>query len=216
MKYYAVKRGRTPGIFETWAACREQIDHYSGAAYKAFESRQEAEAFLQEAEQLPIKEGLPVAYIDGSFSKSRACYGWGGFIECAGQRHILQGTGNTPQYLSERNIAGELIGALQVSFKCMNLGITEINLFYDYAGIENYITRSWNARTPLARYYRDTADLTGDSVKVNYIYVRGHTGIEGNEIADLLAKEAVGARLRRKDAATLDTFRRNNNLPLQE
>ena len=46
-----------------------------------------------------------------------------------------------------------------------------------------------------------------DRLKVNFIHVDGHTGIEGNEIADLLAKEAAGVQLRKKDTAALEEFR---------
>ena len=36
-KYYAVKRGKTPGIYLTWEDCRSQISGFSGAVYKGFE-----------------------------------------------------------------------------------------------------------------------------------------------------------------------------------
>ena len=33
-KFYAVKNGKTPGIFETWDECKKSVDGYSGAALK--------------------------------------------------------------------------------------------------------------------------------------------------------------------------------------
>lgn len=207
MKYYAVKRGRTPGIYETWTDCREQVQGYSGAAFKSFGSREEAETFLQDPDPAPIKENLPFAYIDGSYSKKNSCYGYGGHISFNGNTYILQGTGSNPDYLPERNIAGEIMGALQVAFKALKLGIKELVLYYDYAGIENWITGSWRAKTPLSVYYRDTLLLLQNDIIIHFVKVAGHTGIEGNEIADYLAKEAVGAQLRKKDIAALEQFK---------
>ena len=45
-KVYAVKQGRQTGIFDTWAECQEQIKGFSGAVYKSFTSREDAEKYL--------------------------------------------------------------------------------------------------------------------------------------------------------------------------
>lgn len=45
-KYYVVWKGVNPGIYDTWADCKTQVDSQENAKYKAFESREEAaEAF---------------------------------------------------------------------------------------------------------------------------------------------------------------------------
>ena len=43
-KFYVVWKGRREGIYDNWPACREQIQGYSGAQYKSFATRAEAEA----------------------------------------------------------------------------------------------------------------------------------------------------------------------------
>ena len=45
-KLYAVKKGKKTGIFETWEACKASVDGYSGAQYKSFFSKEEAQAYL--------------------------------------------------------------------------------------------------------------------------------------------------------------------------
>ena len=35
MKYYAVKVGNNPGLFDNWAECQESIKGFSGAVYKS-------------------------------------------------------------------------------------------------------------------------------------------------------------------------------------
>lgn len=44
--FYAVRRGRTPGLFLTWDDCKKQIDGVSGADFKRFTDGNEALAWL--------------------------------------------------------------------------------------------------------------------------------------------------------------------------
>ena len=46
MKYYAVRKGRIPGIYHSWDECRAQVDKFSGAEFKSFYSEKEAELYL--------------------------------------------------------------------------------------------------------------------------------------------------------------------------
>lgn len=41
-KYYAVKIGKSPGIYSTWKQTEEQVKGFSGAKYKSFETEKEA------------------------------------------------------------------------------------------------------------------------------------------------------------------------------
>jgi ribonuclease HI len=43
-KFYVVWEGRKTGIFDTWAECEAQVKGFTGAEYKAFESRAEAQS----------------------------------------------------------------------------------------------------------------------------------------------------------------------------
>lgn len=45
-KVYAVRKGRAPGIYETWPECEAQIKGFSGAQFKSFGSTPEAQAWL--------------------------------------------------------------------------------------------------------------------------------------------------------------------------
>ena len=45
-KYYAVRKGLTIGIFETWAECQAATTGYSNAEYKSFSSIEEAQSYI--------------------------------------------------------------------------------------------------------------------------------------------------------------------------
>jgi hypothetical protein len=54
MKYYAVKRGRNPGIYSRWEDCKEQVHGYSNNSFKSFETYDDAEDFV--GQQQVLKE----------------------------------------------------------------------------------------------------------------------------------------------------------------
>ncbi len=43
-KYYVVWQGRERGIFTDWNSCKKQVDKFTGAKYKSFPTKEEAEA----------------------------------------------------------------------------------------------------------------------------------------------------------------------------
>ena len=66
MKYYAVKKGRNPGIYQSWDSCLKEVKGYSGAIYKSFKSLEEAKAFLNDEDKnIEIGENSVIAYVDG-------------------------------------------------------------------------------------------------------------------------------------------------------
>ena len=49
MKFYAVKKGRKPGIYYNWPDAQAQVSGYSGAVYKSFGNKMDAVNFIGEA-----------------------------------------------------------------------------------------------------------------------------------------------------------------------
>lgn len=45
-KYYAVRVGRQPGIYRNWPDCEKNVKGFSGAIFKSFASREDAERFI--------------------------------------------------------------------------------------------------------------------------------------------------------------------------
>ena len=52
-KFYAVRAGRAPGVYDTWAQCQKQTSGFSGAVFKSFPTREEAAAFVKGACEKP-------------------------------------------------------------------------------------------------------------------------------------------------------------------
>lgn len=46
-RFYAVKKGRKPGIYTSWPECNAQVKDFRGAVYKRFTTREEAKSFLE-------------------------------------------------------------------------------------------------------------------------------------------------------------------------
>jgi len=45
-KYYAVFEGRKPGVYDTWEECNRQVNGYSGATFRSYRTKAEAEKEL--------------------------------------------------------------------------------------------------------------------------------------------------------------------------
>lgn len=194
-KYYAVKLGKTPGIYLNWDDCRKMVDGYPGAVYKSFKTITEAEAFLK-AEENKDNKNRPkektYAFVDGSFREDTKEYGYGGFLIHEGQKYILQGKGNDPDMASMRNVSGEVLGSMAAIQKALELGIGELTIYYDYIGIEMWATGAWKRNKPGTIAYFDYIQKVKALINLNFVKVKGHSGVDGNEEADHLAKESIG------------------------
>ena len=193
-KFYAVKKGKKTGIFSTWDECKEQVTGFKGAVYKSFKTLSEAEAFLEKNEEkienIEEVDGV-YAYIDGSFDRVSGVYGSGVVIVDGDMKYDFKHAGNREDYAQLHNVAGELEAAKFVMWYAVDKKIPEITLFYDYQGIESWATGKWKTNLDYTKNYKEFADKVSTKVKVNFVKVKAHTGVELNERVDKLAKEAI-------------------------
>lgn len=193
-KFYAVKKGKKTGIFSTWDECKEQVTGFKGAVYKSFKTLSEAEAFLERNEEkienIEEVDGV-YAYIDGSFDRINGIYGSGVVIVDGDKKHEYKHAGNREDYAQLHNVAGELEAAKFVMWYAVDKKIKEVTLFYDYQGIEAWATGAWEANLTYTQDYVKFYNKVKERVKVNFVKVKAHTGVELNELVDKLAKEAI-------------------------
>lgn len=98
-KFYVVWEGRQPGVYTSWAECKQQIDGYKGARYKSFATQEEAvEAYRKGPESVPATpkqkkakaEFNQTGVIWDSIAVDAACSGNPGDMEYRG---VETGTG---------------------------------------------------------------------------------------------------------------------------
>lgn len=125
-------------------------------------------------------------------------------------KHPLQAHGNNPELASMRNVAGEIEGSMAAVRKAEELGIREMTMFYDYQGIEKWATGQWKTNKDSTKAYAEFMKPENRSVGLSFVHTKGHSGIEGNEIADVMAKDSVGIALTPKQQKLYDSVFENH------
>lgn len=205
-KFYAVKIGNEPGIYTTWEECESQVKGYSGAKFKSFFSEEEAISYLNEemVNPIPIVPDIPYAYVDGSISVKNGLYGCGGYLDHNGNIYILEECGDDPELMKMKNISGEILGAVLAVETAEQLGIDELLIYHDFLGISEWALGNWKTSNIYTEDYNRFMNSDERKVKLYFQHVKGHTGVQGNDIADIIAKHSVGARLSRRQQEIYD------------
>ncbi len=192
-KYYAVKEGKNIGIFSTWDECKKQVHGYKGALYKSFSSLQEAEEYLKGDMKRTTKieeflNGYHI-YVDGSYLNKQ--YSWG-FAVYLDDKLIYtgKGIGENSAAAALHNVAGELEAVIKAIIWAKENKISPIIIHHDYIGISEWAEGRWKTNNEITKQY--SLFMSGELEWVSFQKVAGHTGVEGNELADQLAKSALG------------------------
>ncbi len=133
-----------------------------------------------------------VAYVDGSYEHSRRRYAYGCVMVLQDELVKLNGDGNDEDYVSMRNVAGEILGSEQAVLWAVEHGYGEVIIYYDYEGIEKWADDIWKANKPGTIRYKQFVAEQRKRIKISFRKVAAHTGVTYNEMADKLAKEALG------------------------
>lgn len=191
-KFYAVRKGKKTGIFLTWEECKRQVDGFSGAEYKSFKTKEEAEEYCNGGVQTAVTSCQAECYTDGSFDLSTKRYSYGVLIFHQGQEYEMSGAFDNEEMAAMRNVAGEIEGAMAAMRFCVEHGISSLLLHYDYEGVEKWCTGAWKCNKKGTIAYKAYYDSIKENLNVVFHHVKGHSGVEGNERVDQLAKGALG------------------------
>ena len=197
-KVYAVRKGRTTGFFTDWDSCKAQVDGFPGAEYKSFTNPEEALEYLGlEKGDGPLSQGLggpsPVAYVDGSYDASTGMFSCGVVFIDKGEKPIeMKKAFDDPGLAEHRNVSGEVMGAMTAIDYALEHGYPELTIFHDYEGIAKWANDEWKANNTLTKHYKEFVKTARIRMKIGFVKVAAHTGNKYIEIADKLAKEALG------------------------
>lgn len=201
-KFYAVKKGTVPGIYTTWGECQQNVNGFPGAIYKGFATRNAAEEFmgidtksdLTEDDKISrvYSQSEAIAYVDGSYNDSRKEYSYGVVIFFEDGQIEFSEKFSNQKMVRMRNVAGEIEGAKRAMKFCVENNIKSIDIVYDYEGIEKWCTGAWRAKEDGTKEYKKFYNNISKSVIVNFVKVKGHSGNKYNDLADSLAKGALG------------------------
>ena len=197
-KVYAVRKGRTTGIFMNWDDCKAQVDGFAGAEYKSFADPAEAMAYLgltEGAAEDKFPEGVR-AYVDGSYDSASGRFSCGVVIvetDANGKSETteLNAAFDDAEAAQQRNVAGEIMGSKLAIDWCKANNVKAIEIYHDYEGIGAWADRKWKANNPLTQGYRDFVEEARQSMDIKFVKVKAHAGNKYNEMADKLAKKAL-------------------------
>ena len=202
----------------------KQVRGFPGAVYKGFPTRAEAEAFMKAAPGLktkrgarrsskrvikkpsvkrqppdPAESGKNIVYTDGGALSNPGPGGYGVVIAAGGEtREISKG------YRMTTNNRMELMACI-AGLKAFNKPAS-ILLFSDSKYVVDGIAKGWAEKWRANGWMRTktepalNADLWDQLLKlcekhdVEFNWVKGHAGIEGNERCDALATKAASGR----------------------
>lgn len=197
-KVYAVKNGRETGLFMDWESCKKQVDGFPNAEYKSFADPNEALVYLGLAGEKSVENeqisGYK-AYVDGSFDEASNNFSCGVvIIDEEGQVQEMKKSFFDEDASAHRNVAGEVMGSKMAIQYCLDKGIKELTVFHDYEGIAKWANDEWKANHKLTQEYKSFVKDARDSMKITFVKVKAHAGNKYNELADKLAKEALGIK----------------------
>ncbi len=215
-KFYAVRVGKVPGIYQTWAQAEEQVKGFSSAEYKSFSTEKDAIEYLS-CKEVSEKEGMEnnvdeinnkiaeeikelqddeaIAFVDGSYhldnDSQKEKYSFGAYIITNKSENSLYKSFVNETYMDSRNIAGEIEGVKQAILWSVESKKRRIKIFYDYEGIEKWAEKEWKANKRVSKDYLEFINEYSKLIKIEFQHVKAHTGIIYNEKADELAKKAL-------------------------
>ncbi|WCK57300.1 ribonuclease H family protein (plasmid) [Aneurinibacillus sp. Ricciae_BoGa-3] len=216
--FYAIKKGLNPIskeivenlILTTWDEAKSYVQginekkHGVTPDYKGFFTREEAESYLQADEPFLRKADatFPIdclhCYVDGSFNSDIKNYSYGLVCVLGGKIvHTDKGVGRNKQAISMQQIGGELLGAMNALLFAKKNGYKKLVLFFDYKGVCLHATGFWKRDNQFSEdYYQWMQKFFEENSNIEVIFckVDAHTGDDFNEIADSLAKMALGIK----------------------
>lgn len=198
-KFYAVLKGKNPGIYTTWKQTEAETKGFSGAIYKGFTTKKEAEEFINKS-TLTVKHEQPktisnktIIYTDGS-CENKIC-GFGIVILTPNhEKYTYYGKVPLSAFDNMKKQQYNDVAELYAIYASLTLIQRDVILYTDcdyavttltsyiHAWIKNgTIKNRENSQLLLAIYEQMTIR------NIEFQHVNSHIGIKYNEECDVLA-----------------------------
>ena len=208
MPFYAVSNGRNIGIFLNWNDCNNSVKGYKNAVYKKFDTREEADIFIQnQSAAIVVTSFTPeyFVYTDGACSnngKDNAFAGIGIFFGIDDNRNVsrkIEGkqTNNTAELSAIIEaysiIENDIINGKQIAI--VSDSEYAIKCVSSYG--EKCCKSGWNIDIPNKELVKTAYDIYKEKPNVQFIHIKAHTNNSdihsiGNANADKLANISIG------------------------
>lgn len=227
MPYYAVKRGKKPGVYSTWADAKAQIDGFKNPVFRKFDSIDEAKDFADVMKQTEISsffdvkpkdppsegDSMLICFTDGSAINNGKPFAKAGYgvvwpyrpeLDCSAP--VFPATNNRAEY-------GAVIRALEQAEEIDPDRRRTLIVYTDSQLLINSLTK-WLPGWRRAGYKKSDGSPVANLDLVNALesaiavrktvfrHVRSHTGEKTweaihNDRADRIAKAAVSEQLQK-------------------
>ncbi|CAI2691424.1 Ribonuclease H [Apilactobacillus kunkeei] len=216
-KFYAVRKGKKPGIYSTWDECKNQVNGFPGAEYKSFKTKSEANAYMglsQPAKNIApkiAKSGSITLYSDGGSRNHGNKLGqhvkdddkaaWAYLIIKDGKKHYASdgefgatnnkmevlGLVNALQYIIDQGWQNESINAILDSKYVLD-SITK-------GWLNSWRRRGWKKSDGTIiknkNEFMQLSALLGQFKHLNFKWTKGHADNSGNNFVDKLLNEKM-------------------------
>lgn len=213
MPYYAVHKGKVNNVFTSWDDCKNSIHGYSGAIYKKFNNKEDAEEFVKYGDKKIINENIKNftpdihVYTDGACSNNgsiNAKAGLGIYFGEGDKRNTskaIEGkqTNNVAELMAIIETYHILKNEIENGLKIMICSDSKyaINCCTSYG--EKCEKGGWKTKIPNIELVKEAYLLFKDKTNIEFKHILAHTGKTdahsiGNDHADRLANEAIGMK----------------------
>ncbi|RLF35330.1 MAG: hypothetical protein DRM99_04875 [Thermoplasmata archaeon] len=125
------------------------------------------------------------AYVDGSFKQNK-CF-WAYLLKDAEDDSVVDKQVGEIKNPISANIDGEVYSVIFAVQKVVELKkYKTIEIYYDYLGLENWITGKWKINSLISCTYKSIIDklVKNNGLELKFIKVKAHDGVMGNIIVD--------------------------------
>lgn len=210
-KFYAVRVGRTPGVYTTWNDAKKEVNGYPGAVFKSFPSLSDAQSFLHHpivpALNNPNMNNIQLTTVQTPLHESKIIYtdgscinyiGGFGIVEIENDQEVKSFYGRCP------GTATNQIAELYAIKNALTLYSGNLTIYTDSQYSINCLTnwyKTWqhngwknskNESVANQELIKEILELQKNR-DIIYQHVYGHRGDRFNERADQLAN--IGRQL---------------------